>query len=95
MIAYKLKIAFSKFDFCHPSGALWPVWFCRKGSFKNFVDIISFFFNHPPTSTVTLYGSNMDKNIKFLTTNPPPVVHMVFEWPLMYEFYATTELDLD
>ena len=53
-----------------------------KGSFKNYVDIIFWFFDHPTTSMVIFYVPKMEKNSKFLTRYPPSVVHMVFEWPL-------------
>ena len=53
-----------------------------KGSFKNYVDIIFWFFDHPTTSVVIFYVPKMEKNSKFLTRYPLPVVHMVFVWPL-------------
>ena len=51
----------------------------RKGSFKNHVDIIFLIFDHPPTSVDTFYVLNVDKNSKFQTTYPPPLVHVVIE----------------
>ena len=36
-----------------------------KGSFKNYVDIIFWFFDHPTTSVVIFYLPKMDKNSKF------------------------------
>ena len=65
-----------------------------KGSFKNYVDIIFWFFDHPTTSVVIFYVPKMEKNSKFLTRYPPSVVHMVFEWPLMLlrAFHRSTVL---
>ena len=65
------------------------------GSFKNHVDTISLIFDHPPTSVDTFYVLNMDKNCKFLTAHPPPIVHVVFEWPLtqgLLQYGPITEL---
>ena len=45
---------------------------CSKGSFKNHVDIILPFSDHPHTSVDTFVVLNIDKNIKFLTTHQPP-----------------------
>ena len=44
-----------------PSPATQP----SKGSFKNHVDIILLFFDHPPTSVDIFYVLNLDKNCKF------------------------------
>ena len=52
----------------------------QRGSFKNHVDIILLFFDHPPTSVDIFYVLNLDKKGNFLTTYPPSVVHVVFEW---------------
>ena len=54
-----------------------------QGSFKNHVEIVLLFFNHPPTSVDTFYVLNVDKNGKFQTTYPPLLVHMVIECPLI------------
>ena len=53
------------------------------GAFNNHVDIILLFFDHPPTSVDIFYVPNMDKNSNFWTTYPPPLVHVVNEWPLL------------
>ena len=53
-----------------------------KESFNNHVDIISRFFDHPPTSVDIFYVLNVDKFGKILTTYLTPIVHMVIEWPL-------------
>ena len=37
-------------------------------------------FDHPSTSVDTFYVLNMDKNGKFKTTYPPPLVRVVIEW---------------
>ena len=37
----------------------------NKGSFKNHVDIILLFFDHPPTLVDIFYVLNVDKNGKF------------------------------
>ena len=52
---------------------------CGRGSFKNHVDIILLFFDHPPTSMDILYVLNVDKKGKFWTTYPPPLLHVVIE----------------
>jgi len=63
----------------------WDVVRCTafaKGSFKNHVGIILLISDHPSTSVDTFYVLNVDKNGKFLTTYPPPFVHVVIECPL-------------
>ena len=47
-----------------------------RGSFKNHVDIIFWFFNQPSSSVVTFYVLNMNKYGKFLTRRPPSVVYI-------------------
>ena len=63
-----------------------------KGSFKNYVNMIFWFFDHPTTSVVIFYVSKMEKNSKLLTRYPPSVVHMVFEGPLtlLWAFHRGT-----
>ena len=45
------------------------------------MDIILPFFDHLPTSTWTFFTLNWVQNWNFLTTYPPHLVHLVFEWP--------------
>ena len=41
-----------------------------KGSFKNHVDIILLFFDHPPTSMDIFHVQNVDKNGQIWTKYP-------------------------
>ena len=47
--------------------------------FKNHVDRILLYFDHPPTSVDIFDVLNVDRNGKFKTTYPPPIVYVVFE----------------
>ena len=57
--------------------------FPHRGPFNNYVDKILTFFDHLPISTWTSFTLNVDKMKQFLTTYPPHLVHVVFEWPLV------------
>ena len=52
-----------------------------KGPFKNYMDKILTIFDYLPTSTWIFFTLNVDKKKHFLTTYPPHLVHVVFEWP--------------
>ena len=40
------------------------------------------FFDHLPPSVYIFYGIKVYKKSIFLTTYPPPLVNVVYEWPL-------------
>ena len=55
-----------------------------QGSFKSYVDIILFFFDHLLIS-MCIFTFNVDKNRNFRTVYPPHLVHVIFERPQPFQ----------
>ena len=55
----------------------------------NYVDKI---YDYLPTLSWTFFTLNVDKNMHFLTTQPPHLVHVFFERPLSESFWQKDSL---